>query len=117
MNCPGCDRPNQPDRRYCGGCGASLRANCPSCAFGNEPADRFCGGCGAPLAATAEARRAPPAPLADGHPEPARAGGGGLLSANEVGALLRERDAPPAPAPLPARVTQEDLDRLFGAKP
>jgi hypothetical protein len=108
MTCPGCGRANRDDRRFCGGCGVALAWPCGRCGFGNGEADRFCGGCGAPLATGAPgggARAAPPAQSARPAPE-------GMLSAQEVSALLEGEEKEPAPS-LPPRITQDDLDRLF----
>src|SRR5262249_13034609 len=49
-------------------CGAALPTACPSCGFVNEPDEKFCGGCGLPLAPptsadSARAATAPAAPL------------------------------------------------------
>lgn len=41
-----CTRINDPWRRFCGGCGATLAPACSSCGFVNSRHDRFCGGCG-----------------------------------------------------------------------
>lgn len=82
MTCPGCQRQNQPHRRYCGGCGCNLAPVCRQCSFANEGEDRYCGGCGELLTAgagegTAEvaaapAPRAPPAPTPPPAPPRAR---------------------------------------------
>lgn len=46
MICPGCQRDNRANRRYCGACGCNLEPACGACGFVNDRDDRFCGGCG-----------------------------------------------------------------------
>jgi hypothetical protein len=46
VNCPTCQRDNDPRRHYCGRCGANLSPVCRGCHFVNSAEDRFCGGCG-----------------------------------------------------------------------
>ncbi len=102
MNCPHCDRPNRNERRFCGGCGASLTVTCASCEFVNDASDRFCGGCGVATAASSDAH------LPKGEVP--------MLSPAELQALIAE--IPTAAAPvvtLPqGPIGQDDLDRLFG---
>ncbi|MFO1059485.1 MAG: adenylate/guanylate cyclase domain-containing protein [Dongiaceae bacterium] len=59
MRCAGCGTENGADRRFCGGCGATLGWACPGCGFANDGTARFCGGCGRPTAAPPEAAPAP----------------------------------------------------------
>ena len=49
LRCPACARPNRPDRRFCGGCGALLGVACASCGSANDAGERFCGNCGVSL--------------------------------------------------------------------
>src|ERR1700722_15816154 len=49
LHCPGCGAENPDDHRFCGACGAVLRAACPSCGAVAPPNQRFCGQCGASL--------------------------------------------------------------------
>ena len=104
LNCPGCERGNDPKRRYCGGCGCSLVPICRHCQFSNDSDDRFCGGCGSQL-------------LVDRPhvPEPARTTAAFAPAITELGDLF----APSATASLTSRipkigVSQDDLDLLFG---
>jgi hypothetical protein len=53
IECPRCQAPNSPGRRFCADCGASLAVVCPACGFSNEPGVQFCGGCGRALASSA----------------------------------------------------------------
>jgi hypothetical protein len=52
VRCHKCNRDNDRDARFCGGCGASLAksAPCPKCQELNDPDARFCDRCGVPLA-------------------------------------------------------------------
>jgi class 3 adenylate cyclase/tetratricopeptide (TPR) repeat protein len=50
MLCPVCGAENEPGRKFCGECGASLALACPSCGTPNPPNVKFCGECGTPLA-------------------------------------------------------------------
>jgi hypothetical protein len=118
MKCGACQKHYLPPRRFCGGCGAPLTRPCARCGFANESADRFCGGCGDLLDELAERRPrtvalSTPVPV----PVPAAANGGPeMLSSKELSDLLKKPSSAD-PAVLPVRVTQDDLDRLFGAKP
>jgi len=135
MNCPDCDRDNDRRRRFCGDCGAVLAVVCGRCGFANEPRDRFCGGCRDRLRSvgrdTAEVRSLPPVdpglqPIppsalrfvavddpADEDDDIATIGEEALArlladSAEEADAAVLE---------LPEkRVTQDELDRLFGGE-
>jgi class 3 adenylate cyclase len=61
MGCPACGFENASGIKFCGECGASLKAKCPSCGFENAPKIKFCGECGKPLSqvATESAQRDP----------------------------------------------------------
>ena len=50
MLCPVCGAENEPGRKFCGECGASLAVACPNCGTPNPPNVKFCGECGTPLA-------------------------------------------------------------------
>lgn len=96
MSCRSCQRANASNRRFCGGCGASLAAPCPSCGFQNEASDRFCGGCGVGSLVPHGSALAP-----------------SLAIAGELSDLLAV--APPAMnTELPEKVSQESIDHLFG---
>ncbi|PYN26525.1 MAG: guanylate cyclase, partial [Candidatus Rokuibacteriota bacterium] len=56
VKCPACRAETAADSKFCGECGASLRAACPACAHANPAGQKFCGECGTALAT------APPAP-------------------------------------------------------
>ncbi len=58
LPCASCGTPNEPGRKFCGECGASLAQTCPSCGAANTPGVKFCGECGAALAAQAQPREA-----------------------------------------------------------
>jgi class 3 adenylate cyclase/tetratricopeptide (TPR) repeat protein len=49
MRCPSCSSENEPGRKFCGQCGASLAHACPACGAANPPETKFCGECGASL--------------------------------------------------------------------
>lgn len=102
MTCPGCARPNKPERRFCGGCGTNLEPVCRACAFANDADDKFCGGCGVTL-------RAEAAPRVVAVVKPAPGG--------ELVGLFAKAPKADAPAKLPdSGVSQGDLDKLFGGQ-
>jgi class 3 adenylate cyclase/tetratricopeptide (TPR) repeat protein len=47
--CSTCGTENEPGRKFCGECGASLALVCPNCGTPNAATVKFCGECGAPL--------------------------------------------------------------------
>ena len=55
MNCASCGNHNPEGVKFCGECGAALRADvtCPSCGSSNPPSVKFCHECGAALSASA----------------------------------------------------------------
>lgn len=114
MNCQSCKQPNAPERNYCGACGTPLARYCTSCGFRNLAADRFCGGCGAPLGAATR-------PVA-GVPEPASSverrsdAAGRLAEGSDLAELLAAAQEPATAKPedLSVRVSQDDIDSLFG---
>jgi hypothetical protein len=107
-----CGRHNDARRSYCGGCGHRIGKACGRCQFLNATDDAFCGGCGDALAASAVPVKIvsdpPTAPL--GKPALSRAD---TMSSTELASLLGKAAAP-AEVQLPAVVSQDDLDRLFG---
>jgi adenylate cyclase len=72
VDCPSCGRPNRPEARFCGACGAELEttAICERCGAENPPGQRFCDACGSPLSAGPAS--APAEAAADGGGGPAR---------------------------------------------
>jgi len=66
MRCPGCERENRDDARFCRGCGLALPRACPRCAAPTLPDSAFCDRCGAPLAG--EREPAPASVARDGGP-------------------------------------------------
>ncbi len=48
-----CGTLNEPDDRYCKGCGQALGRTCGSCSASNDADARFCDRCGTPLQETA----------------------------------------------------------------
>jgi len=139
MNCPGCQRDNRPNRRYCGACGCNLEPVCSACGFTNDRDDRFCGGCGGSMAAagtrpvpgasptsaaeSGPAHRAVPthhAVQAAYAPQPAAPHAARTTQAwpvDELAGLFTPQVAPPSESQeLPTiGIAQDDLDRLFGA--
>jgi class 3 adenylate cyclase len=59
MRCTACGFENASGIKFCGECGASLKAKCPSCGFENAQGIKFCGECGKPLS---EASKQGPSP-------------------------------------------------------
>ena len=105
MNCPNCRHVNAPDRNFCGACGAPLAAYCARCGFRNRAADRYCGGCGRLLGEGAAAAETPaPVEAAEGAPR------------DELGELLEAAQEAVAEGSEgeDVRVSQDDIDRLFG---
>lgn len=49
IKCGACGKPGDPNRRFCGSCGARLWEPCPDCGRANATDERFCGGCGVSL--------------------------------------------------------------------
>src|SRR5262249_55472118 len=50
MRCPACGFENASGMKFCGECGASLKAKCPTCGFETPPSMKFGGECGQHLA-------------------------------------------------------------------
>ena len=120
MICPGCQRENDPKRRYCGRCGTNFQPVCRRCSFANERDDRFCGGCGAMLVASdgchvkrtteprAEAVQVGPTVTLAAVPAPAQ-------PPEELSGLFASPVVQAEDPKLPQTgVSQDDLDRLFG---
>jgi class 3 adenylate cyclase/predicted ATPase len=49
MICPACGTENEPGRKFCLECGASLARRCEVCGTSNAPVAKFCGECGTAL--------------------------------------------------------------------
>ena len=110
MNCTSCKHPNALERNYCGACGAPLARYCALCGFRNLLTDRFCGGCGVSL--EEGARPAPAEPLGGTAPTASAA----ATPSDDLAELLeaaRDQAAAP-PDDGTARVSQDDIDSLFG---
>lgn len=112
MTCPSCKQPNAPERNYCGACGTLLALSCARCGFRNLASDRFCGGCGVALGAAPRAEATGPGREIAAGPDAigASAENSGLA---ELLAAARE-PVPTRPEDLTARVSQDDIDSLFG---
>lgn len=115
-----CGRDNDARRCYCGACGRRIGKPCSRCQFINATDDAYCGGCGDALEAVAIVSAAPEksasektAPITRPNKAPAPASAADTMSAAELASLLGKHAAKP-PAALPAIVSQDDLDRLFG---
>src|SRR4029453_6806644 len=67
MICSTCGSENEPGRKFCGECGASLSVECPNCGSSNGPGVKFCGECGQALgqAMPSAAASAPASPVAE----------------------------------------------------
>src|SRR4029450_6550585 len=67
MICSTCGSENEPGRKFCGECGASLAVQCPNCGTPNGPGAKFCGECGQALgkAVLSPASSAPTSPVAE----------------------------------------------------
>lgn len=107
MNCPRCRHVNAPERNFCGGCGLPLASFCPRCGFRNLSSDRFCGGCGSALERGARAAAAPPEPAG---PETAPVGDSALAELLQAAQEAADSGAEPEEQ----RVSQDDIDALFG---
>mgnify|MGYP005842541473 CR=1 FL=1 len=112
MNCLACKHPNDTQRNYCGACGLPLARYCAGCGFRNGAADRYCGGCGAGLEAARRAE-ALPAAAAPAGPSGAAAAPGAMPGLAELLEAARE-SVEPAPEEADAKVSQDDIDNLFG---
>jgi hypothetical protein len=112
---------NAPHRRYCGDCGTNLEPVCRSCHFENETRDRFCGGCGDGLtqgARPAAVVEAPRVVMMPPPPPPPKKAAAPAAPTHELDGLFSAPAASPAGPKLPdANISQDDLDRLFGAVP
>lgn len=112
MNACGCGRANDARRSYCGGCGTRIARACARCQFVNATDDAYCGGCGDALGAGARAATTAAAVVVAPRPAVAPTSAD-TMSAAELASLLGKAAAP-TPVQLPAIVSQDDLDRLFG---
>jgi hypothetical protein len=117
--CPGCQRENDPKRRYCGRCGTNFQPVCRRCSFANAPDDRFCGGCGAMLVAAegCHVRRTAPVAAAPVQVGPAVSVVAAPAPAQreELSGLFATPVVQAEDTKLPqSGVSQDDLDRLFG---
>ena len=124
MICVGCRADNDEHRRYCGACGEGLIRWCGDCSFKNKITDAFCGGCGESIADVVQP--SPPPTSIRGPmktPPPAvkvlpalteKSAPSGLLSLGEIRALIVPKSAPVAVKPLNNKVSQAELDALFG---
>ena len=61
MLCPACGAENEPDRKFCGECGASMALACTNCGSPNPPTVKFCGECGTPLVGRSTSPNSSPA--------------------------------------------------------
>lgn len=120
MNACRCGRNNDARRCYCGACGRRIGKPCTRCQFINATDDAYCGGCGDALDAVAIVSAAPektektaPITRLNKVAAPAPTSTADTLSAAELASLLGRNAAKPSAA-LPAIVSQDDLDRLFG---
>ena len=124
MICPGCEKDNDPKRRYCGRCGTNFQPVCRRCSFANAKDDRYCGGCGAMLVASEGVHvkhvampETPAMHSTHAVPPPVPIKAAIVLPpGDELNGLF---SAPPVPVgngiALPETgVSQDDLDRLFG---
>jgi class 3 adenylate cyclase/tetratricopeptide (TPR) repeat protein len=65
MHCTSCQHENAADQKFCGECGARLRAACSVCGHSNPAGQRHCGQCGSVLAQPAAASKVTPRHLAE----------------------------------------------------
>ena len=123
--CGACHADNDDNRRYCGACGVGLIRWCSACSFKNHVTDAYCGGCGTQIAegpvvqplARPTAKGPAPALAMAPVPTPAKTTPPGTLSMGDVLAMIGPKPAPtPTTKPLAAKVTQSELDALFGAQ-
>lgn len=146
MTCLSCHAENASRRRYCHACGVAVGRPCGRCDFRNEITDRYCGGCGQQMLQPAVAATARPVAIAlagggqehfpsqapaptaihsDHRPEPrataapspaAKGGDQAQISSQQLAELLRKPVAAAAAAPLSTKVSQAELDELFGGQ-
>lgn len=113
MTCSGCRAENDEHRRYCGACGAGLVRWCSGCSFKNRIIDAFCGGCGGKIGEVqpmpTSIRIPTKGPVGVEKPAP-----GGMLSLGEVRALITPKASLTTSKPLTNKVSQAELDALFG---
>jgi hypothetical protein len=111
MTCSDCGTESEVLRRFCGVCGERVRQGCARCGFLNGMTERHCGGCSDVLS-TVDAKKQHPRAVPSG---PARPGQGEreMLSSSDLEELLHKPVAPAAPA-LSSKVSQSELDQLFG---
>ncbi len=65
MTCTACGSENEPGRKFCGECGASLALACAACGSANAPGVKFCGECGTSLVTDRHKEGPPPGVPAD----------------------------------------------------
>ena len=105
QTCAACGHGNASQRGYCAACGHMLRLVCRGCRFANDHGDRFCGGCGLSLEMPALSRTI----TASKKPAPS-------ATAAELEALFASKDSPQDELLPASGISQDDLDRLFGAR-
>ncbi len=60
VTCSACGTENEPGRKFCGECGASLALACAVCGAANAPGVKFCGECGTSLVTDRHKEALPP---------------------------------------------------------
>src|SRR5688572_8738042 len=65
LRCTACQHENPADQKFCGECGARLRAACSVCGHFNPAGQRHCGQCGSALAQPTATARITPRHLAE----------------------------------------------------
>src|SRR3990172_13153533 len=73
--CPGCGAEPVAESKFCGVCGARLRAACPACGHANPAGHKFCSECGAALGPAAPAPAGEPRAAAPAFADPLAAAG------------------------------------------
>ena len=105
MECIHCQTANEDGRKFCRECGAPLGSYCPRCKSVGPFGDNFCGVCGNALGPNSKEHLFSPPEQPDKPKQYTREEIQDLLSLRRV--AREEEDAS-------AKVTQRDVDSIFG---
>jgi len=105
MDCPNCHSANEGNRRFCRECGAPLGNLCKRCNHLGPLEDKFCANCGNSLAVNSQERLFSPPEQPD---KPRQ------YSPEEIQDLLSLRKVARQEEAASAKVSQSDVDSIFG---